>query len=43
MQVRMTNSDTIEQDGKIYIYDEENGVYWLDGIPFSEYILRKDV
>ena len=42
-QVRITNSDTIEQDGRIYIYDEENGVYWLDGIPFSEYILRKDV
>lgn len=32
------NSNTIEVDGKEYIYSEEDGVYWLDGIQYSEYI-----
>ena len=32
------NSNTIEVDGKEYIYSEEDGVYWLDGVQYSEYI-----
>lgn len=32
------NSNTIEVDGKEYIYNEDDGVYWLDGIQYSEYI-----
>lgn len=32
------NSDIIEVDGKEYIYNEEDGVYWLDGVQYSEYI-----
>lgn len=32
------NSNTIEVDGKEYIYNEEDGVYWLDGVQYSEYI-----
>ena len=34
------NSNTIEVDGKEYIYSEEDGVYWLDGIQYSEYIKK---
>ena len=32
------NNNTIEVDGKEYIYNEDDGVYWLDGIQYSEYI-----
>ena len=32
------NSNTIEVDGKEYIYSEEDGVYWLDGVQYSDYI-----
>lgn len=32
------NSDIIEVDGKEYIYNEDDGVYWLDGVQYSEYI-----
>lgn len=32
------NSNIIEVDGKEYIYNEEDGVYWLDGVQYSEYI-----
>lgn len=32
------NSNIIEVDGKEYIYSEEDGVYWLDGVQYSEYI-----
>ena len=32
------NSDIIEVDGKEYIYSEEDGVYWLNGVQYSEYI-----
>ena len=32
------NSDIIEVDGKEYIYNEQDGVYWLDGVQYSEYI-----
>lgn len=32
------NSNTIEVDGKEYIYSEEDGVYWLNGVQYSEYI-----
>lgn len=34
------NSNIIEVDGKEYIYSEEDGVYWLDGVQYSEYIRR---
>ena len=34
------NSNTIEVDGKEYIYSEEDGVYWLDGVQYSEYIKK---
>lgn len=34
------NSDIIEVDGKEYIYNEEDGVYWLDGVQYSEYIKK---
>lgn len=34
------NSNTIEVDGKEYIYSEEDGVYWLDGIQYSEYLKK---
>ena len=32
------NSDIIEVDGKEYVYSEEDGVYWLNGVQYSEYI-----
>ena len=32
------NSNIIEVDGKEYIYSKEDGVYWLDGVQYSEYI-----
>lgn len=32
------NSNIIEVDGKEYIYNEEDGVYWLGGVQYSEYI-----
>ena len=32
------NNNTIEVDGKEYIYNEDDGVYWLVGIQYSEYI-----
>lgn len=32
------NSNIIEVDGKEYIYSEEDGVYWLNGVQYSEYI-----
>lgn len=32
------NSNIIEVDGKEYIYNEDDGVYWLDGVQYSEYI-----
>ena len=32
------NSNTIEVDGKEYIYNEDDDVYWLDGVQYSEYI-----
>ena len=32
------NDKVIEQDGKEYIYSEEDDVYWLDGVQYSEYI-----
>ena len=32
------NSNTIEVDGKEYIYSEEDDVYWLDGVQYSDYI-----
>lgn len=32
------NSNIIEADGKEYVYNEEDGVYWLDGVQYSEYI-----
>lgn len=34
------NSNIIEVDGKEYIYSEEDGVYWLNGVQYSEYIRR---
>ena len=34
------NSNTIEVDGKEYIYSEEDSVYWLDGVQYSEYIKK---
>lgn len=34
------NSDIIEVDGKEYVYSEEDGVYWLNGVQYSEYIRR---
>lgn len=34
------NSNIIEVDGKEYIYNEEDGVYWLDGVQYSEYIKK---
>lgn len=34
------NSNTIEVDGKEYIYSEEDGVYWLDGVQYSDYIIK---
>ena len=34
------NSNTIEVDGKEYIYNEEDGVYWLNGIQYSDYIIK---
>lgn len=38
-----TKSDEIEHDGKTYIYDDEEGVYWLDGVRFADdYIVRKE-
>lgn len=32
------NSNIIEVDSKEYIYSEEDGVYWLNGVQYSEYI-----
>ena len=32
------NSNIIEVDGKEYIYNKDDGVYWLDGVQYSEYI-----
>lgn len=32
------NSNIIKVDGKEYIYSEEDGVYWLNGVQYSEYI-----
>ena len=32
------NSNIIEIDGKEYIYNEDDGVYWLNGVQYSEYI-----
>lgn len=34
------NNNTIEVDGKEYIYDKENDVYWLNGVQYSEYIKK---
>ena len=34
------DSNIIEVDGKEYIYNEEDGVYWLDGIQYSEYLKK---
>lgn len=34
------NSNIIEVDGKEYIYSEEDGVYWLNGVQYSEYIKK---
>lgn len=34
------NSSIIEVDGKEYIYSEEDGVYWLNGVQYSEYIKK---
>lgn len=34
------NSNTIEVDGKEYIYSEEDDVYWLDGVQYSEYLKK---
>ena len=34
------NSNTIEVDGKEYIYSEEDGVYWLNGVQYSDYIIK---
>ena len=34
------DSNTIEVDGKEYIYNEEDGVYWLDGVQYSEYLKK---
>lgn len=34
------NSSTIEVDGKEYIYNEDDGVYWLNGIQYSDYIIK---
>lgn len=31
----------IEQDGQEYIFDEEDNVFWLNGIKYSEYITRE--
>lgn len=30
--------NVIEVDGKEYVYNEDDGVYWLDGVQYSEYI-----
>lgn len=30
--------NVIEVDGKEYIYNEDDGVYWLDGVQYSEYV-----
>lgn len=30
--------NVIDVDGREYIYNEDDGVYWLDGIQYSEYI-----
>lgn len=32
------NSKVVEQDGKEYIFDKEDGVFWLDGVRYSEYL-----
>jgi hypothetical protein len=34
------NSNTIEVDGKEYIYNKEDGVYWLNGVQYSDYIIK---
>lgn len=34
------DSNIIEVNGKEYIYSEEDGVYWLDGVQYSDYIKR---
>lgn len=34
------NSNIIEVDGKEYIYNEDDGVYWLNGIQYSDYIIK---
>ena len=34
------NSNIIEVDGKEYIYNEEDDVYWLDGVQYSEYLKK---
>lgn len=33
--------NVIEVDGKEYIFDEEDNVFWLNGIKYSEYITRE--
>lgn len=34
------NSNIIEVDGKEYIYSEDDDVYWLNGIQYSDYIIK---
>lgn len=34
------NNNTIEVDGKEYIYNKEDGVYWLNGVQYSDYIIK---
>lgn len=34
------NSNTIEVDGKEYIYNKEDGVYWLNDVQYSDYIIK---
>ena len=33
--------NVIEVDGKEYIFDEEDNVFWLNGIKYSKYITRE--
>ncbi len=33
--------NVIDVDGKEYIFDEEDNVFWLNGIKYSEYITRE--
>lgn len=34
------NSNIIEVDSKEYVYSEEDGVYWLNGVQYSDYIIK---